>query len=113
MFMADKTIRHEGRGTTSVEELAHSNMLVNEALIRVLIEKHIILPEEVISRISLLKSESQFAPPEGRNQIVVTREDLISSNSLVVELLLDLLVEKDFLTMQEILELKTRMKERA
>ena len=58
--MAGKTTRRQGRGTASVEELAHSNMLVNEALIRVLIEKRIILPDELISRIELLKAEDQF-----------------------------------------------------
>jgi hypothetical protein len=113
--MPDKTPKNQGREYTSFEELARANTLINEALIRLLVEKHIISSEEIDGRVKLLNAETRFElpPPTARNEIVVTREDLISSNSFVVELLLDLLVEKDFLTTEEMLELKARMEQRA
>jgi hypothetical protein len=115
ILMPDKTPKNQGREYTSFEELARANTLINEALIRLLVEKHIISSEEIDGRVKLLNAETRFElpPPTARNEIVVTREDLISSNSFVVELLLDLLVEKDFLTTEEMLELKARMEQRA
>lgn len=103
-----------GRKIVSFEELAHSNMLVNEALIGLLSEKGLVSRPEILERISKLRSESPtqvLATPT--DQVVASREDLIASDSLATDLLLDLLMDKDFLSETEIDELKSKMKKRA
>jgi hypothetical protein len=112
--MTHNTGELSGRKIASFEELAYSNMLVNEALVSLLTEKGVISQQEVIERISRLRGETRIQKPTiSTNRVVASREDLIASNSFVVELMFDLLCEKEFLTVDEISELKARLKQRA
>jgi hypothetical protein len=111
--MVDDNHPKDGRSIVSFEELGHSNALIVEALVGLLAEKGVITREDLIGRVKQLRRETKVQSTGGpADQVVVTRADLISSNSFVAELLLDLLVEKGFLNAEEMVELKTRMKDR-
>jgi len=111
--MPDNKHSNQDRKRVSFEELAHSNALVVEALVGILSEKGFIAREDLIGRVKQLRGETNVQPSERTGgQVAVSRDDLISSNSFVAELSLDILVDKSFLNTEEMLELKTRMKER-
>ena len=48
----------EGKVTASVEELAHYNMLLTEAIYELLADKGIVSKEEVVERVRKLKAET-------------------------------------------------------
>jgi len=48
----------EGKVTASVEEIAHYNMLLTEAIYELLADKGIVSKEEVLERIRKLKEET-------------------------------------------------------
>jgi hypothetical protein len=112
-YMPNKEIPNEDRRSASFEELVHSNMLVNEALVGLLTKKGVFSRQEVINRIKKLRTETRVDRPIIRTGVVITsREDLVASNRFVVDLLLDLLVEKGFLTEDEMMVLMAKLKQR-
>lgn len=48
----------EGKVTASVEEIAHYNMILTEAIYELLADKGIISKEEVVERVRKLKTET-------------------------------------------------------
>jgi hypothetical protein len=50
----------EGNVTASVEEIAHYNMMLTEAIFELLAEKGILIGEEVKQRLEKLKAETKL-----------------------------------------------------
>jgi len=96
-------------------------MLVVQALIGLLSEKGFMHKAEILRRIAKLKQEtsnskSQYEMPEqiaGPRLMIASVDDLIDSNMMAFDVLLALLVEKAFLTEQEMEDLVADFRKKA
>ena len=109
------------RQRVSFEELAYSNMLIVQALVELLSERGLLDKAEILQRVEKLKQETSFTkssqttaePIADPRTVIVSIDDLISSNKLVVEMLLAILVDKAFLTHEEMEELLADFRKKA
>jgi len=114
-----------GRPTLSFEELAYSNMLIVQALVELLAERGLVANADVMERVKKLRRETRLSFPKASEReqasrselrstpVVVTAEELISGNMVVVETLLALFVDKGFLTPAELKQLVQELREKA
>jgi hypothetical protein len=101
------------REIASFEEITYSNMIIVEALVDQLSKKGLIERGQLTERIKELGAQTRIGPAAVPvERVTVARSDLISSNHVVLELLLDLLLDKGFLMPDDVSELKTRLLER-
>jgi hypothetical protein len=105
----------------SFDEFAHSSVLIVQALVEMLSEKGFLDETEILQRVEKLKQDISFSksprcpaePIADPRTVVVSIDDLISSNKLVVEMLLAILVDKAFLTQEEMEELLAEVRKKA
>ena len=105
------TIMGDERKIASFEEIVYSNMLMLEALVGELSDKGAIDRDNIIRRIQdLRKQVGVFPKIDAPDQITLSRSDLVGANSIMAELLVDLLVDKGLLTSEELEEVLSKLK---
>jgi hypothetical protein len=101
--------------TASFEEITFSNMFVMEALVEQLGEKGLIDRERLTKRVRELTRETRLVPaltPIEQAIAVSATEAMLTSSHFVLDLLMDLLFDKGFLSLNEIDDLKTKLSKR-
>jgi hypothetical protein len=105
--------------TASLDEIDYSNVLVVRALTELLAEKGMLSDQEVLNRFQRLRRETKIkqAAPAGSEGLearvaLVSLEDLASANMVMGELLLNLLLDKGFLSPMEVEQLAQSLKQR-